>query len=208
MHYNDIHGHVLFLAGSSSSPIKTKKRRPRALFSHAQVFELERRFSIQKYLTVHEREQLASALRLSETQVKIWFQNRRYKNKRQHIEQQRLSPKSLQSMKSPSTSFALTTIPLLSTHQPVPRSVLPPSSQHQPIYSISSSEYLRYPPGLIRPNITISNSLYYPHAATISSAIRPLTPLTTQTLNPYHHHPLPQALKVPAAGGGDSYAHA
>ncbi len=197
-------------AGSSSSPMKVKKRRPRALFSHAQVFELERRFSIQKYLTAHEREQLANVLRLTETQVKIWFQNRRYKNKRQHMEQQRLSPKSLSSIKSPSpATFTLAPLPLLSTPQPPPRSVLPPS---QPVYSISGSDYpLRYPHAatLIRPSITLPNSLYYPHAAaaaTISSTIRPLAPLPTPSLNPYHS--LPQALKMPAPVGGDSYAHA
>ncbi len=200
--------------GSSSSPMKVKKRRPRALFSHAQVFELERRFSIQKYLTAHEREQLANMLRLTETQVKIWFQNRRYKNKRQHMEHQRLSPKSLSSLKPPPpTGFTLAPLPLLST--PQPRGVLSPS---QPAYSISGSDYhLCFPPPtaatLLRPSITLPTSLYYPHAAaavaaaaTISSTIRPLPPLPTPALNPYH--PLPQALKVPAAVGGDSYAHA
>ena len=67
---------------SVGSSVK-RKRRPRALFSHAQVFELERRFNVQRYLTAHEREVLASALHLTERQVKIWFQNRRYKSKRQ-----------------------------------------------------------------------------------------------------------------------------
>ena len=64
-----------------------KKRKPRALFSHSQVYELERTFSVRKYLTAHEREQLASVLKLTETQVKIWFQNRRYKCKRQRKEE-------------------------------------------------------------------------------------------------------------------------
>jgi len=47
-----------------------------------QVFELERRFGRQRYLTGPDRAELARALRLTETQVKIWFQNRRYKTKR------------------------------------------------------------------------------------------------------------------------------
>ena len=68
-----------------------KPRRHRALFSHAQVYELERRFSVQKYLNAQEREQLAKVLNLTETQVKIWFQNRRYKCKRQQAEQQKLA---------------------------------------------------------------------------------------------------------------------
>ncbi|KAF2364308.1 Homeobox domain [Trinorchestia longiramus] len=48
----------------------------------AQVSELERRFKQQRYLSAPEREHLAGILKLSSTQVKIWFQNRRYKCKR------------------------------------------------------------------------------------------------------------------------------
>lgn len=58
------------------------KKRSRAAFSHAQVCELERRFSAQRYLSGPERAHLAVALKLTESQVKIWFQNRRYKTKR------------------------------------------------------------------------------------------------------------------------------
>ncbi|CAO1419892.1 unnamed protein product [Diamesa serratosioi] len=49
---------------------------------NAQTFELERRFRQQRYLSAPEREHLASCIRLSPTQVKIWFQNHRYKTKR------------------------------------------------------------------------------------------------------------------------------
>ncbi|XP_076811785.1 uncharacterized protein LOC143458799 [Clavelina lepadiformis] len=58
------------------------RRKPRVLFSQAQVFELERRFKQQRYLSAPEREHLAQLLKLTSTQVKIWFQNRRYKCKR------------------------------------------------------------------------------------------------------------------------------
>uniref|UniRef100_A0A8D0HAQ8 NK2 homeobox 3 n=1 Tax=Sphenodon punctatus TaxID=8508 RepID=A0A8D0HAQ8_SPHPU len=64
-------------------PPGRSRRKPRVLFSQAQVFELERRFKQQRYLSAPEREHLASALKLTSTQVKIWFQNRRYKCKRQ-----------------------------------------------------------------------------------------------------------------------------
>uniref|UniRef100_A0A182YG51 Uncharacterized protein n=1 Tax=Anopheles stephensi TaxID=30069 RepID=A0A182YG51_ANOST len=64
-----------------------RKKRSRAAFSHAQVFELERRFAQQRYLSGPERSELAKNLRLTETQVKIWFQNRRYKTKRKQIQQ-------------------------------------------------------------------------------------------------------------------------
>ncbi|CAB3976806.1 homeobox MSX-1, partial [Paramuricea clavata] len=70
-----------------SSPVcsKLRKKRSRAAFTHAQVFELERRFSQQKYLSGPERAGLAAMLKLTETQVKIWFQNRRYKTKRRQL---------------------------------------------------------------------------------------------------------------------------
>ncbi|OCT71743.1 homeobox protein zampogna-like [Xenopus laevis] len=72
---------------------KSSKKRSRAAFSHAQVYELERRFSLQRYLSGPERADLAAALKLTETQVKIWFQNRRYKTKRKLIASQ-TAPKS------------------------------------------------------------------------------------------------------------------
>ncbi|KAK0148250.1 Homeobox protein Nkx-3.2 [Merluccius polli] len=64
---------------------KQRKKRSRAAFSHAQVFELERRFNHQRYLSGPERADLAASLKLTETQVKIWFQNRRYKTKRRQM---------------------------------------------------------------------------------------------------------------------------
>uniref|UniRef100_UPI00358EFB9E uncharacterized protein n=1 Tax=Myxine glutinosa TaxID=7769 RepID=UPI00358EFB9E len=62
-----------------------RKKRSRAAFTPAQVLELERRFSRTRYLSGPERAHLALALNLTETQVKIWFQNRRYKTKRRQI---------------------------------------------------------------------------------------------------------------------------
>ncbi|XP_067634654.1 homeobox protein vnd isoform X2 [Eurosta solidaginis] len=62
--------------------ITNKKRKRRVLFTKAQTYELERRFRQQRYLSAPEREHLASLIRLTPTQVKIWFQNHRYKTKR------------------------------------------------------------------------------------------------------------------------------
>ncbi|KAL1449794.1 hypothetical protein WDU94_002268, partial [Cyamophila willieti] len=48
----------------------------------SQVYELERKFQHIRYLSASERESLGNQINLSPTQVKIWFQNRRYKQKR------------------------------------------------------------------------------------------------------------------------------
>nr|XP_021510414.1 T-cell leukemia homeobox protein 2 [Meriones unguiculatus] len=56
-----------------------KRKKPRTSFSRSQVLELERRFLRQKYLASAERAALAKALRMTDAQVKTWFQNRRTK---------------------------------------------------------------------------------------------------------------------------------
>ncbi|CAF0819025.1 unnamed protein product [Didymodactylos carnosus] len=64
-----------------------KRKKPRTSFTRLQIMELEKRFHRQKYLASSERSQLAKNLRMTDAQVKTWFQNRRTKWRRQTAEE-------------------------------------------------------------------------------------------------------------------------
>ncbi|ESO00414.1 hypothetical protein HELRODRAFT_134799, partial [Helobdella robusta] len=59
-----------------------KPKRVRTAFSPNQLVQLEEAFDSNQYLVGQERKELAQSLNLTETQVKVWFQNRRTKHKR------------------------------------------------------------------------------------------------------------------------------
>ncbi|XP_021924527.1 homeobox protein invected [Zootermopsis nevadensis] len=71
-------------SGSGSGSGGGKPRRARTAFTYEQLVALENKFKTTRYLSVCERLNLALSLSLTETQVKIWFQNRRTKWKKQN----------------------------------------------------------------------------------------------------------------------------
>ncbi|XP_006867515.1 PREDICTED: homeobox protein Nkx-6.2 [Chrysochloris asiatica] len=61
-----------------------KKKHSRPTFSGQQIFALEKTFEQTKYLAGPERARLAYSLGMTESQVKVWFQNRRTKWRKRH----------------------------------------------------------------------------------------------------------------------------
>ncbi|XP_001663802.2 homeotic protein empty spiracles [Aedes aegypti] len=83
------HGRNVFpprFPGSYLLPFR-KPKRVRTAFSPTQLLKLEHAFENNHYVVGAERKSLAQALGLTETQVKVWFQNRRTKHKRMQQEE-------------------------------------------------------------------------------------------------------------------------
>ncbi|XP_052872460.1 uncharacterized protein LOC128277897 [Anopheles cruzii] len=71
------------LTGGGGAGHHRRKKKARTTFTGRQIFELEKQFEVKKYLSSNERTEMAKLLNVTETQVKIWFQNRRTKWKKQ-----------------------------------------------------------------------------------------------------------------------------
>ena len=68
--------------GAEAAQSGSCTKRLRTAFTSTQLVSLEREFAAAAYLSHLRRFHVATALQLSEKQVKIWFQNRRVKHKK------------------------------------------------------------------------------------------------------------------------------
>merc|ERR1719220_1662589 len=83
-----------------------KPKRIRTAFSPSQLLKLEQAFEKNQYVVGAERKELAKNLNLSETQVKVWFQNRRTKHKREETETEQSQNMGNKSGENTNTSIA------------------------------------------------------------------------------------------------------
>lgn len=133
------------MSGSERMPtsMSHKKRKRRVLFSKAQTYELERRFRQQRYLSAPEREHLASLIRLTPTQVKIWFQNHRYKTKRAAHEKGAIDHQSHQSNGGIPSPRRVAVPVLVRDGKPC----LNNNGKHSDVLSAIPTAHLQLPPG-------------------------------------------------------------
>ncbi|KAI1729178.1 homeobox domain-containing protein [Ditylenchus destructor] len=98
-----------------------KTRKPRTIYSSQQLQQLQKRFINTQYLALPERAALANELGLSQTQVKIWFQNRRSKQKKQsrngsNPERSSEDEESMRELSAPNSVGTNSTTPAATAH--------------------------------------------------------------------------------------------
>ncbi|XP_010292576.1 PREDICTED: homeobox protein CDX-1, partial [Phaethon lepturus] len=87
------------------------KDKYRVVYTDHQRLELEKEFHYSRYITIRRKAELAAALGLTERQVKIWFQNRRAKERK-------VNKKKMQQQSQP-TSTTTPTPPAIGTPGPI-----------------------------------------------------------------------------------------
>ncbi|RXG52680.1 Ventral anterior homeobox 2a, partial [Armadillidium vulgare] len=131
-----------------------RPKRARTTFTTEQLAALEKEFKRNHYLVGRERSILATKLGLSETQVKVWYQNRRTKCKR---DRERVTETTVTSGNFSSTPLILSTSFSKTSPSPLPSTNLFPYSPHH----VSNSS-----------GMTLSSSVHFPFAKPTDGDIR------------------------------------
>nr|XP_023025973.1 homeobox protein HMX3-like [Leptinotarsa decemlineata] len=157
------------MQSSSLSPASSlsnkRKKKTRTVFSRSQVFQLESTFDMKRYLSSSERAGLAASLHLTETQVKIWFQNRRNKWKRQLAAE-------LEAANMAHAAQRLVRVPIL-YHESPNSSMRHPFEQNHPL-SLHHQLESRDTGSTGGSTGGYPSSLYYHHQAAVAAAVHNL----------------------------------
>ncbi|XP_050499129.1 homeobox protein Hmx [Diabrotica virgifera virgifera] len=159
--------------GASMSPGNSlsnkRKKKTRTVFSRSQVFQLESTFDMKRYLSSSERAGLAASLHLTETQVKIWFQNRRNKWKRQLAAE-------LEAANMAHAAQRLVRVPIL-YHESANSSIRHPFEQNHPLslhHPLESRDSGSAGGTSVVSSPGYPSSLYYHHQAAVAAAVHSL----------------------------------
>ncbi|XP_057651817.1 homeobox protein Hmx [Diorhabda carinulata] len=146
-----------------------RKKKTRTVFSRSQVFQLESTFDMKRYLSSSERAGLAASLHLTETQVKIWFQNRRNKWKRQLAAE-------LEAANMAHAAQRLVRVPIL-YHESANSSIRHPFDQNHPLslhHQLENRDSANNGSGSVVSSPAYPSSLYYHHQAAVAAAVHSL----------------------------------
>ncbi|XP_034638171.1 homeobox protein CDX-1-like [Trachemys scripta elegans] len=129
----------------STSTGKTRTREKyRVVYTDHQRLELEKEFHYNRYITIRRKSELAANLRLSERQVKIWFQNRRAKERKlMKKKMTHFDGTSLSSMQSDSGSVSPIPGHNPQTHSEMSSSLFPPPPPPLPMNSLQHNGNLQ-----------------------------------------------------------------